>query len=74
MMPEQYIVFVEVATTGRKTKLWNVRSRRTDGFLGNVKWHPAWRQYVFWPEADTLWSAGCLADVETFLKNANARP
>lgn len=41
--------------------------------LGTVKWMPQWRQYCFFPPFDglvTIFSAGCLQDIQDFLKQA----
>jgi hypothetical protein len=31
--------------------------------LGGVAWYPRWRQFIFVPYADTIWSEDCLAAV-----------
>ncbi len=52
----------------RKTRVYEVGSLSSDTCLGVIKWHGAWRQYCFFPAAETLWSRGCLADVIDFLE------
>ena len=51
---------------GRKTDVYEVVSRE-ETFLGTLQWYGPWRQYCFFPEYDTVWSAGCLRDVQAFL-------
>ena len=41
--------------------------------LGMVKWYGAFRQYVFYPDNDTVWSKGCLEIIEGFLDTVNKR-
>lgn len=56
---------------GQKTKLFTVRRDDKSGLghlLGRIKWSGAWRQYVFCPEPDTQWSAGCQQGITDFMK------
>jgi len=41
--------------------------------LGEIRWHGAFRQYVFYPYSDTMWSKGCLEIVNKFLNDKNKR-
>jgi hypothetical protein len=67
--PKSYIDFIEVPSGNRKTKQWTVVTvSLPTQTLGIVHWYPRWRQYVFEPYTDTVYSSGCLADVERFLK------
>ena len=50
--------------TGRKTRRYEVRKTRSTGLLGIIAWYAAWRQFSFFPEDYTVWSAGCLADIQ----------
>ena len=61
----EFLVLEQVPDDKRKTLVVDVLSRRHGDRLGVVKWYSAWRQYVFTPEPGTLYSAGCLADIET---------
>lgn len=58
----------EVYNSGKKTRLFFVKDSDVDGvyFIGLIKWDGAWRQYIFEPEANTKWSAGCLAEIAMF--------
>ena len=62
--------------TKRKTSMWTLRkdSNHACGeLLGIVRWHGAWRQYVFIPENGTIWSSGCLKTIAEFLDKINKR-
>jgi len=70
-MTYEYIEFVELPKReSRKTKRWACMNKQSGGCLGVVKWYGAWRQYTFWPEPCTIWSVGCLNDIQDFLKKA----
>ena len=56
-----------------KTCIWAVLSN-DDSQLGTIEWETGWRQYVFVPGACTIYSAGCLRDMASFLeKSRNTR-
>lgn len=61
----EYLVLEQVPDDKKKTMMIDVLSRRHGDKLGTIKWYGPWRQYVFTPEPGTLYSAGCLADIET---------
>jgi hypothetical protein len=58
---------------GAKTRVIEVRSRHRGDLLGVIRWWGPWRQYVFEPAGPSIYSAGCLADVQTALKEAGAQ-
>ncbi len=62
-----WIKFDERETQGKKTRAWIVRSVRRDSRLGEIRWYGSWRQYCFFPEARSVWSHDCLAQVQTFI-------
>lgn len=63
--------FIDIRETGRSdsglTGIYDVTNRRSGQLLGTIRWFGAWRQYVFAPAAQTLYSAGCLVDVAAFM-------
>lgn len=61
----EYLVLEQVPDDKKKTMIIDVLSRRHGDKLGEIKWYGPWRQYVFTPMPGTLYSAGCLADIET---------
>jgi hypothetical protein len=56
------------ASASGKTEVWHLLSNSSETLLGVVKWYGAWRQYCFFPESETLFSRGCLGDIQSFLK------
>lgn len=52
----------------RKTAIYAVVNRTSGDWIGEIKWYGAWRQYCFFPYGNTVWSAGCLKDVEGFIE------
>lgn len=65
----KYLLFIEdgVEVWGR-TKIWEVESRRQGQRLGLIVWRNGWRQYVFEPAPGTVFSVGCLADINAFIE------
>lgn len=64
----EYLVFRELRTTGKKTRMWSVESKRWGDNLGTIQWYGRWRQYVV--HADAIFNAGCLKDITQFLEDA----
>ena len=60
---EKYLEFIEETSSSGKTKICRLVSKRGGYLLGTIKWHSRWRQYVFFPENETLFSVGCMADI-----------
>lgn len=58
---------IEVPLT-RKTQEWLVISLSSGDTLGVILWRGGWRQYVFEPDADTVWSDGCMTEVQTKIR------
>ena len=55
----------------RKTEIWEVRSRYGMFILGIIKWYTRWRQYVFFPEPDTVFNNQCMDEIMTRLSELN---
>ena len=53
---------------GRKTRTYEISSRSAGGILGQIEWYGPWRQFVFSPMGNTVWSDGCLDDLRDCLK------
>jgi len=53
-----------------KTKVIGVwRGSKNSGYrLGIIKWYPKWRQYAFFPEAETIFNVECLNDIQDHIK------
>jgi len=68
MTTSKYLKFY-LAVQGQKTQKWHVYSKNHDSFLGYIKWFGRWRQYAFFPAAETVWNPECLGDICDFIKN-----
>jgi len=75
MKPLNYTYFtiygVQCPIPGRKTSLFDVIGN--SGKLGTIAWFGRWREYCFYPQAEAVWSAGCLAEIKQALDVLNAR-
>jgi len=63
----RYIRFIQVPKEGRIASVWYCRDSKSDGTIGTVSWDGGWRQYCFFPRSDTMFSSGCLADIQDFI-------
>ena len=62
-----YVRFtVEPRPADRKTDVWIVRTAKVE--LGWISWYGPWRQFVFYPLPETVYSAGCLNEIERFIE------
>ena len=51
-----------------KTGVWSCKNIKSDVELGLIKWHPAWRQYCYFPTIQAVYSKGCLQDINSFIE------
>ena len=63
-MRAPYLAFVHVEVPGSKTACLRVESLSQRAILGYVKWFGRWRQYCFFPIGETVWSDGCLEEIQ----------
>ena len=49
-----------------KTSVFEVYSKHED-LLGEIKFFAQWRQYCFFPEDDSVFSKGCMEDINDFI-------
>jgi hypothetical protein len=72
-MAKEFLEFRELRPKeNAKTKRFAVVSKTRGSQLGRISFYPAWRQYIFEPDISTLWSDGCLKQVQEFLTKINA--
>lgn len=67
---KKYIEFKLLERKGKvtgSTDVYQVIGVKTQEILGTISWYGPWRQYVFWPHDNTVWSADCLTTVDGFL-------
>ena len=65
-MTSKYLEFIEQAKPGRR--MVAVRSKTSGVELGGISWYSRWRQYIFIPNPETLWSQDCLDDIAAFIR------
>ena len=50
-----------------KTSVYAVFSKSNGKELGRIFWYAPWRQYCFFPVSETVWSRGCLQQIQDFI-------
>ena len=55
-----------------KTCVWDVIARETGYSLGQIRWHPAWRQYTFQSLGDIILATACLRQIAGFIEQRMA--
>ena len=70
MSDYKYIAMQETIPTskGRKTKVWDVMNKVHGVFIGQIKWHGAWRQYCFFTQEPIILAKGCMLDINNFIQ------
>lgn len=63
----QHIEF-ELVEQKPKTLVYDILNINSGDKIGTIKWFANWRQYVFFPTNDCVFSCGCLADIIDFTK------
>jgi len=66
-MGKKYVDFKLLERKG-KTGVFHVVAVRDGVILGRIVWYGSWRQYVFEPVAETVWSQDCLQQIIDFLQ------
>jgi len=51
-----------------KTGVYRVVSESSGQSLGRIYWYGPWRQYIFEPDPQTVWSCGCMQQVMDFIR------
>jgi hypothetical protein len=69
MSEKTYLRFDELGhSASSKTRMWQVKNVQWNFTMGTIKWYAPWRRYVFFPQGETLYDAGCLTEIAAFLK------
>lgn len=63
----QYIHFVKIADKP-KTSIWSCKNSHHGNELGRIQWYGPWRQYVYSPTVQAVYSIGCLVDIADFIQ------
>ena len=56
---------------GRKTDVFLIDAGNGE-HLGRIAWYSHWRQFAFQPFTSTIWSTGCLKNVEDAIAKITA--
>ena len=61
--------YIDIWLTEKKEKtlVYDILTKSSNIWLGQIRWYAKWRQYCFFPEKDTLFSRGCLCDISNFI-------
>lgn len=62
--------FEEMSLKNRKTQQWLVTCN--DVVLGAVRFYGSWRQFCFFPDAQTLYERSCLREIADFCEKQSA--
>jgi hypothetical protein len=63
----KYLLFTVNCIKG-KTKVIDIVNLHHHEVIGEIKWFGRWRQYCFFPIAETVWNKTCLDDVQEVIK------
>ena len=63
----RYLMFIVIEHKS-KTEVYEVISKSDGSTLGRVLWGSTWRQYVFEPTLKTVWSRGCMQQINEFIE------
>ena len=62
-----HLIFKEDIAYGQgDKKCYLVTTKRKD-ILATIIYYPMWKEYVLAPQLDTVWSAGCMKEVISFI-------
>jgi hypothetical protein len=65
---KNFIVFIEMKSA-LKTRQFLIKNLSKDLVLGRIAYEPHWRQYCFYPLGETVWSDGCLEEIQQQIKH-----
>jgi len=68
LIESEFLRFVDITPSGRKTKVTDIYSVHHGNALGQISWYGAWRQYCFKPNSGTIWNTACLETVNANIK------
>jgi hypothetical protein len=65
---QSYMTFSDRPSATGKTRIVSVCSRSSGDLLGEIRWFGRWRQYCFYPEPNTIFNRGCMADIIAYVE------
>lgn len=64
----KYLEFNQLDFPSRKTKVFEIRNKDTDWFVGTIDWDTGWRRYIFTGNVQpTKLDEECLVDIAKFI-------
>jgi hypothetical protein len=68
----KYLSFIELQPK-TKTKVFEVRNKLSNNWLGFVKWYAPWRKYCYFADPIGLvFDSSCLAEIQDFINKLMA--
>ena len=67
-MESKYLTFERKDIEGRKTPIFIIRNKESNFLLGQIKFYPQWRKYVFEPSEEVIFDTSCLKDIISFME------
>lgn len=67
MSSKSYIEF-ELIEQKPKTMVFSVNNKKSEINLGTIKWFSSWRQYCFFPIEETIFSQGCMKEIQDYIQ------
>ncbi len=67
MTKAKYKFFHIIDTLG-DGESYEVINNRDKTSIGTIQYYPPWKMLCFFPVSNSVWSASCLADIQTFMK------
>lgn len=68
----KYIHFEKLGEYGKHSQ-YACYNNKSNGMLGGISYYIKWRQFVFYPQADTIFNSSCLLDIVDFLDQLNGK-
>ena len=68
MKTEYQFIRFESLHSVTKTSRWACVNKSSGHSIGVVEWYGPWRQYCYFPEVDTVYSDGCMEDIQHFIR------
>lgn len=66
-MTTKYLEIKDISFIGCRSK-YVVSNKKSNTIIGFIEYYAPWRQYVYAPSSDTIYSAGCLYDIQKFIE------
>ncbi len=66
-------IHVENVRSKNTKPAYAVVNTKADHELASIEWYSSWRGYVLIPRGNTVWDAGCLESVITFIRHLKTK-